>query len=44
MTMQSSPPGSAVGPYISARSKLTAGTFWSALIDDVCIYDRIVRP
>jgi hypothetical protein len=32
------------GLYIGAGSSLTAGTFWSSLIDDVRIYERAVRP
>jgi subtilisin family serine protease len=32
------------GLYMGADSKLTAGRFWSGLIDDVRIYDRAVKP
>jgi hypothetical protein len=30
--------------YIGAGSNRAPGTFWSGLIDDVRIYDRVVRP
>jgi hypothetical protein len=30
--------------YIGAGSNLEAGTFWSGMIDDVRIYDRVVEP
>lgn len=29
---------------IGCGSNLTPGTFWSGLIDDVRIYNRVVRP
>ncbi len=32
------------GLYIGAGSTLGPGTFWSGLIDDVRIYDRVVKP
>lgn len=32
------------GMYIGAGSGLDAGTFFSGLIDDVRIYDRVVEP
>ena len=32
------------GMYIGAGSRLEAGSFWSGLIDDVRIYDRVVEP
>lgn len=32
------------GLYIGASNNLDAGTFWSAPIDDVRIYDRVVIP
>jgi len=32
------------GLYIGAGSKLTAGAFWSGLIDDVRIYNKAVKP
>ena len=36
--------GSTGRMYIGAGSKLAAGTFWCGLIDDVRIYDRVVKP
>ena len=36
--------GGGPGLYIGAGSKLAVGTFWSGLIDDVRIYDRVVKP
>jgi len=36
--------GSQGGLYIGAGSDLSAGSFWSGLIDDVRIYDRAVKP
>jgi hypothetical protein len=41
---QASLAGWVAGLYISAGSKLDAGTFWSGLIDDVRVYDRAVKP
>ncbi len=35
---------SPLGLYIGADSHLTEGSFWSGLIDDVRIYDRVVEP
>jgi len=35
---------SAGGLYIGAANTLAPGTFWSGLIDDVRIYDRVVKP
>ena len=32
------------GLYIGAGKKLDAGSFWSGLIDDIRIYDRVVIP
>jgi hypothetical protein len=32
------------GLYLGVGSNLAAGTFWSGLIDDVRIYDRVVQP
>ncbi|MBN1509713.1 MAG: MBL fold metallo-hydrolase [Sedimentisphaerales bacterium] len=32
------------GLYLGASNTLAASTFWSGLIDDVCIYSRAVRP
>ncbi len=32
------------GPIIGAGSGLEAGTFFSGLMDDVRIYDRVVLP
>ena len=29
---------------IGCGSNLTAGTFWSGLIDDIRIYKRVIRP
>ena len=40
----SNPTSSTGGLYIGAGTKLAAGTFWSGLIDDVRIYDRVVKP
>ena len=36
--------GSGGGLYIGAGKDLEAGTFWSGMIDDVRIYDRVVEP
>jgi len=36
--------GSAGGLYIGAGANLASGSFWSGLIDDVRIYDRVVKP
>jgi Tol biopolymer transport system component len=41
---QSTLPSSTGGLQIGAGSTLTPGTFWSGLIDDVRIYNRVVRP
>lgn len=41
---QSSLTGSTGGLYIGAGKNLTAGTFWSGLIDDVRLYNRAVKP
>jgi hypothetical protein len=41
---QTSLAGSAGGLYVGADSALSAGTFWSGLIDDVRIYNRAVEP
>ena len=41
---QSALASSTGGLYIGANSKLTAGAFWSGLIDDVRIYNRVVQP
>ncbi len=35
---------SSKGLYIGAGKDLSAGSFWSGLIDDVWIYDRVVEP
>lgn len=32
------------GLYLGAGSTLAPGTYWAGLIDDVRIYNRIVRP
>ncbi|MCX5645214.1 MAG: LamG domain-containing protein [Phycisphaerae bacterium] len=36
--------GSTGGLYIGAGMNLVPGTFWSGIIDDVRIYDRVVKP
>ena len=36
--------GSTGGLTLGASSRLAVGTFWSGLIDDVRIYDRVVKP
>jgi len=36
--------GSDNGLYIGACKAMEAGTYWSGLIDDVRIYNRVVRP
>jgi len=36
--------GTTGGLYIGGGSTLTPGTFWSGLIDDVRIYNGVVRP
>jgi hypothetical protein len=36
--------GSQMGLYIGAGQALDSGTFFSGLIDDVCIYNRTVSP
>jgi hypothetical protein len=36
--------GSAGGLYIGAGASLAPGTYWSGLIDDVRIYDRVAKP
>ena len=36
--------GSTSGLYIGAGNMLTAGSFWSGLIDDVRICNRAVKP
>ena len=36
--------GSEGGLHIGAGSHLEAGTFWSGMIDDVRIYDRVILP
>jgi hypothetical protein len=41
---QTSLAGSQGGLNIGAGSTLSAGSFWSGLIDDVRIYDRAVKP
>jgi hypothetical protein len=41
---QPSLPGVSTALYIGAGSKLSKGTFWSGLIDDVRIYNRAVTP
>jgi hypothetical protein len=41
---QPSLPDSSTGLYMGVGNKRSKGTFWSGLIDDVRIYDRVVRP
>jgi hypothetical protein len=41
---QSGLPSSAGGLYIGAGSTMAPGSFWKGLIDDVRIYDRVVKP
>jgi hypothetical protein len=41
---QTSPPSSTGRLYIGAGSTLTAGSFWSGLIDEVRLYDLAVKP
>jgi hypothetical protein len=41
---QSALAGSTGGLHIGADSKLTPGNFWSGLIDDFRIYNRVVKP
>ncbi len=36
--------GASAGLRIGANSNLEAGSFWSGLIDDVRIYNRVVKP
>jgi len=36
--------GTSGGLRIGASSDVETGTFWSGLIDDVRIYDRVVTP
>lgn len=36
--------GSQMGLYIGVDKNYTPGTFFSGLIDDVCIYNRVVSP
>ena len=40
----SNPTSSAGSLYIGAGTKLAASTFWGGLIDDVRIYNRVVKP
>jgi hypothetical protein len=42
--MQTGLVGAATGLYIGVGSNLAAGSFWSGLIDDVRIYNRVVHP
>jgi hypothetical protein len=32
------------GLYIGTGSTMQPGTYWSGLIDDIRIYNRVVRP
>ena len=41
---QSGLAGSAGGLYMGAGANLAPGSFWSGLIDDVRIYDRVAKP
>jgi hypothetical protein len=41
---QSNLTGSAGGLYMGAGSTLATSSFWSGLIDDVRIYDDVVKP
>jgi len=41
---QVTPPPSTGGLYIGAGSTLSAGSFWSGLIDDIRIHNRAVKP
>ena len=41
---QSSLTGVSAGLFIGANRGLEPGEFWSGLIDDVRIYDRVVAP
>jgi len=41
---QPSLPSSTTGLYMGVGNKLSKGTFWSGLIDDLRIYNRAVKP
>jgi L-ascorbate metabolism protein UlaG (beta-lactamase superfamily) len=41
---EAAPVASTGGLYIGTGSTLAPGTFWSGLIDDVCVYTRAVKP
>jgi hypothetical protein len=41
---QPSLPDSGAGFYVGVGNRLSKGTFWSGLIDDVRIYNRAVKP
>jgi len=41
---QSALAGSPTGLYIGAGATLAPGAFWSGLIDDLCLYNKVVRP
>jgi hypothetical protein len=41
---QSNPAASIGGLYMGAGATLGAGTFWSGLIDEVRVYNRVVKP
>jgi hypothetical protein len=41
---QSAMPSSGNGLYIGTGSRMEPGTFWSGLIDDIRIYNRVVSP
>lgn len=41
---QSGIPSSSGGLYIGTGKGMELGTFWSGLIDDIRIYNRVVKP
>ena len=44
VTLQNNFPSSQGGLYVGAGNNHHSDTFWSGLIDDVRIYDRVVEP
>ena len=42
--IQSNPVGSLSGLYIGTGKATESGPYWSELIDEVCIYNRVVGP
>jgi len=36
--------GGTAGLYLGAGSTLAPATFWSGLIDDVCLYNKVIKP